>query len=273
MIPQMAVVADLTRREDWLSLNDPDCCVPPPNYTHTNDCKTNGHNSGSECQNCHQVQCQNKGMFKHGTRRLSAARVKGERHASGCTVTSMKRRVAPGSIAGPEACTGHKKRSNLVGKPDNLEQSGPASTILLHQTHRDNTPPPPPTHTLSEETRTTRYPLWTQRQRVVQKLCGHRTPNCLIRRVRGVHYVSLNGGVGEGRQVRQETSRQESRHTNTIARCTHPHTHTPTHTHTHTHTPTPTPTHTHTHTPWDLQNKNRARKAVKENSSGAAGQP
>ena len=58
--------------------------------------------------------------------------------------------------------------------------------------------------------------------------------------------------------------------------CTHTYTHTHTHTHTHTctHARTHARAHTHTHTHNEnRENKNRARKAVKENSSGTAELP
>ena len=76
------------------------------------------------------------------------------------------------------------------------------------------------------------------------------------------------GGSPQTGAVRPHTRARARTHART-----HAHTHTHTHTHTYTHTRTHTYTHTHTHTHNGNRKQEQSKKAVKENSSGAAGQP
>ena len=63
---------------------------------------------------------QTKNLFSKPQNHPSTAKHNNEQctHGGGCTVTSMKRRAASGSIAGPEACTGDSRMSKLPWVPE-----------------------------------------------------------------------------------------------------------------------------------------------------------
>ena len=108
--------------------------TPPPPPTHTHECKTNGHNSGSECQNPRQLDRQTRQSMSGTNRRLSAAQVTGR---EGYASWGMHRDLLPlAASLDQKPVQDTAKCQILPGCLDTLGESGPAPTQLLRQAHR-----------------------------------------------------------------------------------------------------------------------------------------
>ena len=217
-----------------------------PETDHTHDCKTNGHNTVSECQNHRQLEHQRRQSMSHANRCLSA--VTGTAgmgsHRGGCIVFKMKFWAASGSCAVPEACAD----THIHPHPHTYTHTHthtPTPTHIHPHPHtytHTHTHTPTPTHIHPHPHTYTHSHTHTPTPAHI-----HPHPHT---------YTHTHTHTPTPTHIHPHPHTYTHTHTHTPTP-THIHPHPHTHTHTHTHTPTPTHihphphtyTHTHTHTP------------------------